>query len=154
LAAEHDPEVESYVFYSDFRASGKGFREYVARAEREYGVNYVRSRVARITEDDAHNSIIHYEDVATSRPARMAVDLAVLATSLIPRPETAHLAEMLDIEVDHDGFVKTEPFAPLDTTRPGVFAAGCCRGPFDIPESVTQASAAAARAARAIGDRR
>jgi heterodisulfide reductase subunit A len=151
LAAEHDREVESHVFYSDFRASGKGFREYVARAEREYGVQYVRSRVARITEDDAHNPIIHYEDVATSRPARMAVDLAVLATSLIPRPETAELAEVLGIEVDGDGFVKTEPFAPVDTTQSGIFAAGCCRGPFDIPESVMQASAAAARAARAAG---
>jgi heterodisulfide reductase subunit A len=151
LAAEHDGEVESYVFYSDFRASGKGFREYVARAEREYGVQYVRSWVARITEDDAHNPIVHYEDVANSRPTRIAVDLAVLATSLIPRPETAELAEVLGIGVDGDGFVKTEPFAPVDTTQPGIFAAGCCRGPFDIPESVMQASAAAARAARAAG---
>ena len=84
----------------------------------------------------------------------MAVDLAVLATSLIPRPETADLAERLRIEVDRYGFVKTEPFAPADTTRPGVFVAGCCGGPFDIPESVMQASAAAARAAQAIGFRR
>ena len=61
---------------------------------------------------------------------------------------------VLGIEIDPNGFVKTEPFAPVDTTRPGVFAAGCCRGPFDIPESVMQASAAAARAARAIADRR
>jgi heterodisulfide reductase subunit A len=79
------------------------------------------------------------------------VDLAVLATSLIPRPGTAELAEVLGIEVDADGFVKTEPFAPVDTTQSGIFAAGCCRGPFDIPESVMQASAAAARAARAGG---
>lgn len=151
LAAEHDPEAESYVFYTDFRASGKGFREYVARAEQEYGVNYVRSRVARVAEDEANNPVIHYENVETSRPARMTVDLAVLATSLIPRPGTAALAQMLDIEVDAYGFVKTEPHAPVDTTRPGIFAAGCCRGPFDIPESVVQASAAAARAARVVG---
>jgi heterodisulfide reductase subunit A len=150
LAAEHDPEVESYLFYTDFRASGKGFREYVARAEREYGVKYVRSRVAQITADGDQNPIIHYEDSATSRPAQMAVDLAVLATSLIPRASTAALARTLEIELDSYGFVKTDPLAPVDTTRPGVFAAGCCRGPFDIPESVTQASAAAARAASAI----
>jgi heterodisulfide reductase subunit A2 len=151
LAAEHDPEAESYVFYSDFRASGKGFREYVARAEQEYGVNYVRSRVARVAEDEANNPIIHYENIETSRPARMTMDLAVLATSLIPRPGTAALAQMLNIEVDTYGFVKTEPHAPVDTTRPGIFTAGCCRGPFDIPESVVQASAAAARAARVVG---
>jgi len=71
LAAEHDHEVESYVFYTDFRASGKGFREYVARAEREYGVRYVRSRVARITGDEEDNPVLHYEDAETSRPARM-----------------------------------------------------------------------------------
>jgi heterodisulfide reductase subunit A len=147
LAAEHDPEVESTIFYADFRASGKGFREYVARAELEYGVHYVRSRVARITEDGANNPIVHYEDAEAGRPARMIVDLAVLATSLIPRPGTAELAQVLDIEVDPYGFVRTEPLTPVDTTRVGVFAAGCCRGPSDIPESVMQASAAAARAA-------
>ncbi len=150
LAAEHDAEVKSYVFYTDFRASGKGFREYVSRAEQEYGVKYVRSRVARITEDAAHNPVIRYEDIATSRPAQMTVDLAVLATSLIPRSATAGLAQALGIEIDQYGFVKTEPFAPVDTTRPGILAAGCCRGPFDIPESVVQASAAAARAARFV----
>jgi len=151
LAAEHDPEVESYVFYTDFRASGKGFRRYVARAEQEYGVRYVRSRVGRIEDDGAHNPVIRYEDVATSRPAQVTVDLAVLATSLIPRPGTAELAQVLDIAVDRYGFLKTDPLAPVDSTRPGIFAAGCCRGPFDIPESVMQASAAAARAAGVIG---
>lgn len=153
LAAEHDPEVESTVFYTDFRASGKGFREYVARAEQEYGVRYVRGRVAHISEDEEHNPVIQYEDAVTSRPARATVDLAVLATSLIPRPATAELARLLGIAVDSYGFVKTEPFAPVDTTRAGIFAAGCCRGPFDIPESVMQASAAAARAARMMGDK-
>jgi heterodisulfide reductase subunit A len=138
LAAEHDSEAESCVFYSDFRASGKGFREYVARAEREYGVSYIRS--------------IHYEDVDTSRPARMTVDLAVLATSLIPRPATAELARILEIGLDEYGFVKTSPLMPVDTTRPGIFVAGCCRGPSDIPESVVQASAAAARAAGVVAN--
>ena len=150
LAAEHDSEVESYVFYTDFRASGKGFREYVSRAEQEYGVTYVRSRVAKITVDETQNPVIHYENTDTSRPAQMTVDLAVLATSLMPRPGTADLAQRLGFEVDSWGFVKTDPLAPVDTTRPGVFAAGCCKGPFDIPDSVVQASAAAARAARAL----
>jgi heterodisulfide reductase subunit A len=153
LAAEHDSEAESYVFYADFRASGKGFREYVDRAEREYGVSYVRSRVARVTEDQANNPVIYYEDADTSRPARMTVDLAVLATSLIPRAGTAELARILEIDLDDNGFVKTEPLTPVDTTRPGVFVAGCCRGPSDIPESVVQASAAAARAAGVVANR-
>ncbi|MGD1996608.1 MAG: CoB--CoM heterodisulfide reductase iron-sulfur subunit A family protein [Anaerolineae bacterium] len=147
LAAEHDPAVESYIFYSDFRASGKGFREYATRAKQEYNVHYVRSRVARITENETNDPIIHYEDAATGRPAEMTVDLAVLATSLIPRSSTKELAQVLGIAVNPHGFVQTEPFSPVDTSRAGIFAAGCCRGPFDIPESVMQASAAAARAA-------
>jgi heterodisulfide reductase subunit A len=105
LAAEHDSEAESYVFYADFRASGKGFREYVARAEREYGVSYVRSRVARVSEDQANNPVIHYEDADTHRPARMTVDLAVLATSLMPRPGTIELARILEIDLDDYCFV-------------------------------------------------
>jgi heterodisulfide reductase subunit A len=77
----------------------------------------------------------------------MKVDLAVLATSLVPRHDAAQLAEVLDIELDEFGFVKTDPFLPNDTSRPGIVACGCCLGPADIPQSVTQASAAAARAA-------
>jgi heterodisulfide reductase subunit A len=81
------------------------------------------------------------------RPERMTVDLAVLATSLVPRHDAPQVAETLDIELDEFGFVKVDPFAPADTSRPGILACGCCLGPADIPQSVAQASAAAARAA-------
>jgi len=147
LAWEHDQEARSFVFYTDLRGSGKGFREYMVRAEQNYGVTFVHGRVAEIMEDDNHNPLIRYEDTATSRPQRMAVDLAVLATSLVPRRDAPRLAEMLDIELDQFGFIKTDPFAPADTSRSGIVACGCCLGPVDIPQSVAQASAAAARAA-------
>jgi heterodisulfide reductase subunit A len=77
----------------------------------------------------------------------MVVDLAVLATSLVPRHDAPQLAGVLGIELDEFGFVKADPFAPVDTSRPGIVACGCCLGPADIPQSVAQASAAAARAA-------
>jgi heterodisulfide reductase subunit A len=147
LAWEHDHGARSYVFYTDLRGSGKGFRAYMDRAAGEYAVSYVHGRVAHITEDDAHNPVIHYEDASTSRPQRMTVDLAVLATSLVPRRDAPDLAHVLGIELDDFGFVKVSPLAPTDTTRPGILACGCCVGPSDIPQSVTQASAAAARAA-------
>jgi heterodisulfide reductase subunit A len=147
LAWEHDHDARSYVFYTDLRGSGKGFREYIDRAEQDYGVTYVHGRVAQILQDDNHSPIIKYEDAATSRPQKMTVDLAVLATSLVPRHDAAQLAGVLGIELDVFGFVKTDPFAPADTSRPGIVACGCCLGPADIPQSVTQASAAAARAA-------
>ena len=110
-------------------------------------MTFVHGRVAQILEDAAHNPIIKYEEASTSRPQRMTVDLAVLATSLVPRDDAPHLADRLGIELDEFGFVQTAPFDPTDTSRPGVYACGCCLGPADIPQSVSQASAAAARAA-------
>jgi heterodisulfide reductase subunit A len=150
LAWEHDHEAQSHIFYTDLRGSGKGFREYMARAETAYNVSFVHGRVAQILEDENHNPIIRYEDAATSRPQRMTVDLAVLATSLVPRQDAPQLAEMVGIELDEFGFVASPPFAPADTSRPGVLACGCCLGPADIPQSVAQASAAAARAAEIV----
>jgi heterodisulfide reductase subunit A len=149
LAREHIPDVKSFIFYTDLRASGKGFREYVDRAEREYGVQYIRSRVAQIEEDEDGRLTFHYED-GSSRPQRMTVDLAVLATSLIPGPGVLALAGVLDLELDEYGFFRTNPFSPTDTTREGIFTCGCCRAPADIPQSVTQASGAAARAAQYV----
>jgi len=150
LAREHIPDVRSYIFYTDLRASGKGFREYIDRAQREYGVEYIRSRVAQIEEDEEGRLVFHYEDTSTSRPQQMRVDLAVLATSLVPGPGVAALSGVLDLELDEYGFFRTSPFSPTDTTREGVFTCGCCRGPADIPQSVAQASGAAARAAQYV----
>lgn len=147
LAWEHDHDTDSYIFYTDLRGSGKGFREYMNRAEDKYNVTFVHGRVAQILEDDDQNPIIKYEDALTLRPERMTVDLAVLATSLVPCRDAPQMAETLGIELDEFGFVQTDPFTPTDTSRAGIFACGCCLGPADIPQSVTQASAAAARAA-------
>jgi heterodisulfide reductase subunit A len=147
LAWEQDQDVQTYIFYTDLRGSGKGFRAYMDRAQQEYGVTFVRGRVAEILEDGDHSPIVRYEDEGTSRPQRLTVDLAVLATSLVPRHDAPQLAEVLAIDLDEFGFVWTGPFAPVDTSRPGILACGCCAGPADIPQSVTQASAAAARAA-------
>jgi heterodisulfide reductase subunit A2 len=147
LAWEHDHKARSFIFYTDLRGSGKGFREYMVRAARDYGVTFVRGRVAQILEDANHNPLIKYEDLGTSRPKQFTAELAVLATSLVPSHDAPRLAAVLGIELDEFGFVKVDPLSPTDTTRPGIVACGCCLGPADIPQSVTQASAAAARAA-------
>jgi heterodisulfide reductase subunit A len=150
LANEHDREVHSSVFYTDLRAAGKGFQEYTTRAQREYNVTYIRSRVAEITEDEEERPIIWYEDTLSGQSVSETVDLAVLAISLAPRRGATELASVLGVELDEDSFIKTDPFSPMDTSRAGVFACGYCRGPADIPESVAQASAAAARAAQLV----
>ena len=150
LANEHDRGVQSWVFYTDLRAAGKGFQRYVERAEREYSTTYVRGRVAEIAQDDDECPIIRYEDTHSGRQSNLTVDLAVLSVSLLPRLASRGLSTLLGVELDEYGFVKTAPFSPTDTTHPGVFACGYCRGPADIPESVAQASAAAARAAEIV----
>jgi len=157
LANEHDREVESVIFYTDLRAAGKGFQEYVARAEREYKVEFVRGRVAEITQDEQERPVIWYEDTGSNgmgspngRKKSATVDLAVLAISLAPRRGAKELASLLGIGLDEYNFIKTDPFAMSDTTRAGIFACGYCRGPADIPESVAQASGAAARAAEVV----
>jgi len=147
LAWEHDHDVRSFIFYTDLRGSGKGFREYMDRARASQAVSFVRGRVAQILEDADHNPTIKYEESVTSRPQQLTAELAVLATSLVPSHDAPELAAVLGIDLDEFGFVKTEPFAPADTSRPGIVACGCCLGPADIPQSVAQASAAAARAA-------
>jgi heterodisulfide reductase subunit A len=150
LAHEHDPKVKSHIFYMDLRAAGKGFQKYVARGEHEYNISYTRGRVAKITEDRKEKPIIWYEEIQSSKTKKIPVDLAVLATSLLPRKGVEELAKVLDVELDEYNFFKTDHLSPLDTTRPGIFVCGCCREPTDIPESVAQASGAAARAAEIV----
>ena len=150
LAYEHDSTVKSHIFYMDLRAAGKGFQEYISRGEREYNITYVRGRVAKITEDSNKNPIVWYEDTHNSKTEMMTTDLAVLATSLMPRSDAEELAKVLGVELDEHKFFKTNPLTPLDTTKPGIFACGCCREPTDIPESVAQASGAAERAAETV----
>ena len=150
LANEHDREVRSTIFYVDFRAAGKGFQEYASRAEREYNATYIRARVAEITQDDRECPIIWYEDPLSGEAGSETVDLAVLAVSLVPKRGAKELAARLGIELDEYDFIKTDPFTPTDTSRSGIFACGYCRGPADIPESVAQASSAAARAAEVV----
>ncbi len=150
LAYEHDSKVKSYIFYMDLRAAGKGFQKYVARGEQEYRVSYIRGRVAKITEDRNENPVVWYEELQSSKTGKMTVDLAVLATSLMPRKGVEELAKVLGVELDKYNFFKTGPLNPLDTTKPGIFVCGCCREPTDIPESVAQASGAAERAAETV----
>ena len=147
LSYEHDPNLRSYVFYMDLRAVGKDFQKYVSRAEQQYNVTYLRGRVAKIVPDKDECPIIFYENLATSDVGKVKVDLAVLATTLMPSRGTAYLAKILGVELDEYGFIRTDPTSPLNTSRRGIFACGCCRGPVDIPEAVSQASAAAAKAA-------
>jgi len=150
IAHEHDNEVRSSIFCMDLRAVGRGFEEYKLRGGKQAGIRYIRGRVAEITEDTSSNPIVWYESTTSRQVLRETFDLVVLATACVPSEGTARLAELFGIEVDENGFFRTDPLLPLNTTRPGIFVCGCAQGPMDIPESVAQASSAAASAAEVV----
>lgn len=149
IAKEHDAEVEAWIFGMDIRAVGKGFEEYRLKAE-SIGIRFVRSRVAEITRGQGGLPVVWYEDTKARRVYSKEFDIVVLASACLPSKDASVLAEKFGIELDTFGFIKTQPFAPFDTSRDGVFVCGCARGPADIPESVAQASSAAARVAQVV----
>jgi heterodisulfide reductase subunit A len=147
LAREHDPESVSYIFHTDLRNVGKWFQKYEKRAAEEYDVRYIRGRVAEIENGPNDNPVIWYEDTRERKVERLEVEMVVLATAAMPAEGAKALARMLGIKTDKYGFVETDPHHPADTNVTGIFACGFCKGPCDIPETVSQASAAAQRAA-------
>lgn len=150
LGREHDPESVSYIFYTDFRNVGKWFQEYEIKGRELYGINYVRGRVAEVQEDKEGNPIVWYEDTRKQEVRTLTVDLVVLATAATAAKGTKELASKLGIELDESNFVRLDPGAPADTSRLGILACGFCKGPCDIPEAVSQAGAAAMRAAELV----
>ncbi len=154
IAHEHDAGVKSSIFCMDLRAVGRNFEEYKVRGGKQSNIEYIRGRVAEITEDEAHNPVVWYESTTSRQVVHETFDLVILATACIPSEGTPKLASLLNVELDQNGFFKTHPISPLNTTRPGIFVCGCAQGPMDIPESVAQASSAAARAAEVVAVRK
>jgi heterodisulfide reductase subunit A-like polyferredoxin len=153
LIKEHERESKVYIFYTDIRAFGKGFQEFVNRARKEWGIEYFRAKPSEIREDPkTRDLLIKYEDTLTGEMNTLQVDLVVLCTALVPPRDNQSLAETLGVKVDEYGFfeVQHQLQTPLDSTAPGIFLCGCCQGPKDIPDSIAQAKGAAARAAEFI----
>jgi len=150
LIREHEPECEVYILYMDLRVFGKRFQEFVSRARDEWGIKYVNGRVAVVIEDSATKDIlVRYENILEGKIAELQADLVVLCPALIPREGNKFLAKILGLELDSFGFFKTKDplLMSVETNVEGVVVCGYCQAPKDISESVTQASAAAARAA-------
>ncbi len=151
IAKEHDREADIHIFMMDARAFSKGYAEYYRRAQEQYGVKYSRCRVSSVKENPTNgNLIVRY--ATTDSGQRSAVveeefDLVVLSVGMEISPRVRELGLKLGIQLDDYGFCRTIPFRPLETSRPGIFAAGPFIEPKDIPESVVDASGAAANAA-------
>ena len=150
VAYEHDNELESYVFYIDLRAGGKGFQKFLLRGAEEYNIKYIKSKISHIEVDVNRSPIITYENLETGEIKQMRFDLVVLATCIIPSLSNEKIAKILGVDLDKNRFIKTDPFFPVESTVPGIYTCGCAREPMDIPRSVAEASGAAARAAELV----
>ncbi len=138
---------EAYVFYMDIRAGGKMYEEFVRRAIEEDGVKYIRGRVSKIYEENG-KYIVKGEDTLAGVPIEIDADMVVLATAMVAQKEAPKLAQTIGIPYDKYGyFSEAHPkLRPVESTSGGIFLAGACQSPKDIPESVSMASAAAAKA--------
>jgi len=148
ITKEHDPAVQTTIFYNDLKAYGKGFWDFYRKA-RENGVRYVRGRPYEVQEDPrVKNLTLRYEDLESGEPRREEVELLVLATGIIANDRNRRLAKVLKIDLDHLGFFKEKDplLASLETNVPGIYLCGGATGPIDIAESVAQATAAAMKA--------
>jgi heterodisulfide reductase subunit A-like polyferredoxin len=145
LAKEHEPSLDIAIFYMDIRAFGKDFDKYVDRAKR-MGIRFVRASISKAFEmPDTKSLLLAYvdDDMALKEET---FDMAVLSVGLEPSSKLEKQAKALGIELNRWGFAKTKELSPLNTTRPGVFTGGVFQEPKDIPDTVMQASAAAAAA--------
>jgi len=148
LLKEHYPDSEIVVFYIDLRAFGKGFEDLLKRS-RAAGVRYVRGLPGSVTEDPATgNLMVSVENTTAGRIEKYELDMLVLSIGLKPREDADALRQLLNLSKTSDGFLlEAHPkLRPVDASTPGVFLAGCIESPKDIKDSVTQASAAVARA--------
>lgn len=144
-------DAEVYQMYIDMRCFGKGYEEFYKRLSEE-GVNFIRGKAAEVTdrainEDEKGKLIVCGEDTLLCKTIRVPVDMVILATALEPRSDAAEVAKLLTITQSADGFfLERHPkLDPVATMTDGVYIAGCCQSPKDIPDTVAQASAAATR---------
>ena len=151
LTRDHIPDSNSYIFYMDIRAPGKLYDEFTRRAVEEYGAQYVRGRVSAIQPRLRPNGGLGYHlravDTLLGQPVEIEADLVVLAVGVEGAHRAGALAEVLRISYDNYGFyLEGHPkLRPVETNTAGVYLAGACQGPKDIPGSVAQGSAAAAK---------
>jgi heterodisulfide reductase subunit A len=140
---------KSYVFYMDIRAAGKNYDEFTRRAIVEDEVNYIRGRVSKVYEENGKLIVKGVDTLLNAKPVEIQADMVVLATAAIANSGAEELAQKMHISYDnYNFFSEAHPkLKPVETNTAGIFLAGACQAPKDIPETVSQASGAAAKVA-------
>ena len=147
LTREKYPDTEVYVFYIDVRTPGKNFDEFYRRAVEEYGVHYIKGMVGKVTPRADGKLSVQASDLLANEQLHIDADLVVLAAAIEPDKTARSLGTMLTASMDtNDFFTEAHPkLRPVESPTAGIFLSGVCQGPKDIPETVSQAGAAAAK---------
>ncbi|HSF80441.1 MAG TPA: FAD-dependent oxidoreductase [Anaerolineales bacterium] len=160
IAREHEADIQPTIFYMDIRSFGKGFETYIERASHEHGVRYIRCLVSSVKEVPVTRNLrlgyITFEGLGQKHPVlhEEQFDLVVLSVGLRPTQEARALAQRLDVELNELGFIQSSNSHPTSTSQAGIYAAGAFVEPKDIPESVIEASCAAAQISALLADAR
>jgi heterodisulfide reductase subunit A len=150
LLKEKYPDTEIYVFYIDVRTPGKGFDEFYRRAVEEYGVRYVKGMVGKVApffSEKTSRLRVQAYDLIANRQIVIDADMVVLAPAIEPDSSARRLATALAASIDTNGFfTEAHPkLRPVESPTAGIYLSGVCQGPKDIPDTVAQAGAAAAK---------
>ncbi|MBQ8497566.1 MAG: CoB--CoM heterodisulfide reductase iron-sulfur subunit A family protein [Clostridia bacterium] len=147
LIRDKYPDTEVYVFYMDVRTPGKNFDEFYRRAVEDYGVHYIKGMVGKVMPQPDGKLLVRGSDLLTDEQLKIEADMVVLAAAIEPDKTARPLATMLTASMDtNDFFTEAHPkLRPVESPTAGIFLSGVCQGPKDIPETVAQASAAAAK---------
>ncbi len=145
-------DVECSLFIMDERAFNKQYSTYFRTARERYGIRYLRCRVSAVREDPRTRDLVLQYAASDGQVRQERFDMVVLATGLEPPDAAGQLAEMLNIKLNAHGFCETDKFAPLQTSRPGVFVCGAFASPKEIAETILDASGAAAEVMRLLNE--
>ena len=142
---EEFPDAEVYCFYMDLRLFGKKYEDFYIKAQRDYGIHFIRGRVSEVGEAIDGRVVVKAENTLSGRPVKVTLDLLVLMAGIVCNPDAQHYARELGVAVDADGFLKSRDnvAAITESSRPGVFFAGACTSPKTVPETIAEARSAA-----------
>lgn len=141
---EKFPDAEVYCFYMDLRLFGKKYEDFYTKAQRDYGIHFIRGRVSEVSENIDGKVIVKAEDTLAGRPVKVTLDLLVLMSGIVCNPDSTKVAGMMSLPIDTDGFLRSSDNVAHITASPknGIFYAGACTGPKTVPETLAEARSA------------
>ena len=141
---EKYPHASIYCFYMDLRLFGKKLEDFYTKAQRDYGIHFIRGRVSEVSEDIEGKVIVKAEDTLLGKPIKVTLDLLVLMSGMVCNPDSTKTAGMLALPIDSDGFLQSSDnvFHITSSPKKGIFYAGACTGPKTVPETLAEARSA------------